>query len=235
MITALPVLQEPGDTGTHTGNLWTTTGDLLASKRSSGERGSGWQQVDARLTRHDHRRTDVRRGRSSRRPASIRTDNGYFARPGRRQPAAARPPGRSRRSERRLPLGGATPSRQTLQRRATTGSTSCSRPGPTRRRRSVTSRSPAPGPRTSRRRPPVVAHVQRADESSHGHDIDVHAAGPVERVVPAARCSYDATNEDRDAHADARHSIRRRRTRRGFVAVRAALTDAAGNPLSGAT
>lgn len=37
--------QSPANTGTHTGNLWTSTGTLLARATFSGETGSGWQQV----------------------------------------------------------------------------------------------------------------------------------------------------------------------------------------------
>src|SRR5215467_11902926 len=34
------------NTGTHVGNLWTSTGQLLASATFTGESGSGWQQVN---------------------------------------------------------------------------------------------------------------------------------------------------------------------------------------------
>ncbi len=37
--------KSPGDTGTHTGNLWTKAGTLLASATFSAESASGWQEV----------------------------------------------------------------------------------------------------------------------------------------------------------------------------------------------
>ena len=38
--------KSPGDGGTHTGNLWDTNGNLLASMSFVGESASGWQEVD---------------------------------------------------------------------------------------------------------------------------------------------------------------------------------------------
>ncbi|GAA1273688.1 hypothetical protein GCM10009677_28650 [Sphaerisporangium rubeum] len=36
----------PSNTGTHTGNLWTSTGQLLATATFTGETATGWQEVD---------------------------------------------------------------------------------------------------------------------------------------------------------------------------------------------
>src|SRR5438552_11812080 len=36
----------PGDTSTHTGSLWSSTGTLLATGTFSGETASGWQRLD---------------------------------------------------------------------------------------------------------------------------------------------------------------------------------------------
>ena len=38
--------KSPGDNGTHTGHLWDTNGNLLASMTFTNETASGWQQVD---------------------------------------------------------------------------------------------------------------------------------------------------------------------------------------------
>ena len=38
--------KEPDDTGAHTGSLWSSTGQLLASGTFSGETASGWQELD---------------------------------------------------------------------------------------------------------------------------------------------------------------------------------------------
>ena len=45
-ITALRFYKGPQNTGTHTGNLWSTTGTLLASAPFTNETASGWQQVN---------------------------------------------------------------------------------------------------------------------------------------------------------------------------------------------
>src|SRR5438876_6163920 len=45
-ITGLRFYKGSANTGTHLGNLWTSTGTLLASATFSGESGSGWQQVN---------------------------------------------------------------------------------------------------------------------------------------------------------------------------------------------
>jgi hypothetical protein len=45
-ITGIRFYKGSGNTGTHVGNLWTSTGTLLASATFSGETASGWQQVN---------------------------------------------------------------------------------------------------------------------------------------------------------------------------------------------
>jgi len=44
-ITALRFYKGPANTGTHVGNLWTSTGSLLASVTFTNETASGWQQA----------------------------------------------------------------------------------------------------------------------------------------------------------------------------------------------
>ena len=44
-VTGFRFYKGSGDTGTHTGNLWDTTGHLLGSATFTGETASGWQQV----------------------------------------------------------------------------------------------------------------------------------------------------------------------------------------------
>ena len=45
-ITGIRFYKGSGNTGTHVGNLWTSTGTLLASATFTGETASGWQQVN---------------------------------------------------------------------------------------------------------------------------------------------------------------------------------------------
>ncbi len=45
-ITGIRFYKGPANNGTHVGNLWTSTGTLLASAVFSGETATGWQQVD---------------------------------------------------------------------------------------------------------------------------------------------------------------------------------------------
>ena len=45
-ITGVRFYKEPDDTGAHTGSLWSSTGQLLASGTFSGETASGWQELD---------------------------------------------------------------------------------------------------------------------------------------------------------------------------------------------
>ena len=45
-ITGIRFYKASGNTGTHVGNLWTSTGSLLASATFSAETASGWQQVN---------------------------------------------------------------------------------------------------------------------------------------------------------------------------------------------
>src|SRR5215468_6385935 len=44
-VTGIRFYKASGNTGTHVGNLWTSSGQLLATATFSGESGSGWQQV----------------------------------------------------------------------------------------------------------------------------------------------------------------------------------------------
>ena len=44
-ITGVRFYKGTGNTGTHVGNLWSSTGTLLASATFTGESASGWQQV----------------------------------------------------------------------------------------------------------------------------------------------------------------------------------------------
>ena len=45
-ITGIRFYKGSGNTGTHVGNLWTSTGTKLASATFTGESASGWQQVN---------------------------------------------------------------------------------------------------------------------------------------------------------------------------------------------
>jgi hypothetical protein len=45
-ITGIRFYKASTNTGTHVGNLWTSTGTLLATATFSGESASGWQQVN---------------------------------------------------------------------------------------------------------------------------------------------------------------------------------------------
>jgi hypothetical protein len=45
-ITAIRFYKGTGDTTTHTGSLWSSTGTLLATVTFSGETASGWQQLN---------------------------------------------------------------------------------------------------------------------------------------------------------------------------------------------
>src|SRR5207302_8669396 len=45
-ITGIRFYKGPGNTGTHVGTLWSSTGTKLASATFSGETASGWQQVN---------------------------------------------------------------------------------------------------------------------------------------------------------------------------------------------
>ena len=45
-ITGIRFYKASTNTGTHVGNLWSSTGTLLASANFSGETASGWQQVN---------------------------------------------------------------------------------------------------------------------------------------------------------------------------------------------
>src|SRR5262249_23235281 len=46
MITGIRFYKGPQNTGTHTGDLWTSSGTLLASATFTNETASGWQQVN---------------------------------------------------------------------------------------------------------------------------------------------------------------------------------------------
>jgi hypothetical protein len=43
-VTAIRFWKDSNETGTHTGRIWSTTGQVLASVTFSGETASGWQQ-----------------------------------------------------------------------------------------------------------------------------------------------------------------------------------------------
>src|SRR5262249_14958345 len=45
-IAGIRFYKAPGDTGSHTGSLWSSTGTLLATGTFSGETASGWQQLN---------------------------------------------------------------------------------------------------------------------------------------------------------------------------------------------
>src|SRR6185369_7896311 len=45
LITGIRFYKGSGNTGTHVGHLWTSTGTLLASATFTGETATGWQQV----------------------------------------------------------------------------------------------------------------------------------------------------------------------------------------------
>ena len=45
-ITGIRFYKGSGNTGTHVGHLWTSTGTLLATATFSNETASGWQQVN---------------------------------------------------------------------------------------------------------------------------------------------------------------------------------------------
>jgi len=45
-VTGIRFYKAAGNTGTHVGNLWTSTGTLLASATFTGETASGWQQAN---------------------------------------------------------------------------------------------------------------------------------------------------------------------------------------------
>ena len=46
VVTGIRFYKASTNTGTHIGNLWTSSGQLLASATFTGESGSGWQQVN---------------------------------------------------------------------------------------------------------------------------------------------------------------------------------------------
>ena len=98
-ITGIRFYKTSGNTGTHTGTLWSTAGVNLATATFTGESATGWQEVlfDSPVA-IDADTTYV---------ASYHTTVGHYAvgtsfATRRRQSAAARPPGWGRRSERRL-------------------------------------------------------------------------------------------------------------------------------------
>ena len=91
-----------GNTGTHTGTLWTTAGRDLGTVTFSGESATGWQEAIFDAPIADRRRHDLRR--------LVPHDRGNYAdghlvRTGRRrQPATARAARRGRWRQRRLSL-----------------------------------------------------------------------------------------------------------------------------------
>jgi methionine-rich copper-binding protein CopC len=70
-ITGLRFYKGSGNTGTHVGHLWTSTGALLASATFSGETASGWQQVTLS--------TPVTVAANTTYVASYHTDVGHYA------------------------------------------------------------------------------------------------------------------------------------------------------------
>ena len=127
--------KSPGDNGTHTGHLWDTNGNLLASMTFTNETASGWQQVDLSSPVDDHgghhvHRLDLlvggllpghRRRTSRARVSTIHRCTRSRTASTDRTPSTTRAP---------------TPSPTRASTRATTGPTSCSRTVPTRHRRS---------------------------------------------------------------------------------------------------
>ncbi|XVV07909.1 DUF4082 domain-containing protein [Actinosynnema sp. CA-248983] len=70
-ITAVKFYKGPGNTGTHTANLWTTTGDLLATTTFTNETETGWQTATFALP------VAVRAGTSY--VASYSAPNGHYS------------------------------------------------------------------------------------------------------------------------------------------------------------
>ena len=100
-ITGIRFYKTSGNTGAHTGNLWTTGGTNLATITFTGESATGWQEMlFASPVAIDADTTYV---------ASYHTTSGHyaigtsFASCGRRQSAPARAAGWGGRGERRLP------------------------------------------------------------------------------------------------------------------------------------
>ena len=60
-VTGVRFYKGSGNTGTHIGNLWSSTGTLLASATFTGESASGWQQVNVLLAGVDRGEHDLRR------------------------------------------------------------------------------------------------------------------------------------------------------------------------------
>ena len=79
-ITGVRFYKGAGNTGIHTGSLWTAGGTLLATATFTGESATGWQQVTFPAPIHDHRRHDLRRllPRAGR---ALRGDRPYFTTP----------------------------------------------------------------------------------------------------------------------------------------------------------
>ena len=70
-ITALRFYKHTGNTGTHTGSLWSNTGTRLATATFTGETASGWQQVTLSPPLHVTADTSY--------VASYHTDTGHYA------------------------------------------------------------------------------------------------------------------------------------------------------------
>ena len=71
MIRGIRFYKASANTGTHVGNLWTSTGTLLASATFTGESASGWQQVNFT--------TPVAINANTVYVASYHTNNGHFS------------------------------------------------------------------------------------------------------------------------------------------------------------
>ena len=139
-ITGIRFYKSATNTGTHVGNLWASTGALLATATFAGEGASGWQQVNfatpvpvsantTYIASYHTRRGSLRQGPQLLQPSRVSTtDRSTRSRPG--CPAATASSPTARRAS----------SRPTRRSTATTGSTSSSTPGSSQRCRR--SRSP---------------------------------------------------------------------------------------------
>ncbi len=119
-ITGIRFYKSSANTGTHIGNLWTATGQLLASATFTNETASGWQQVNfsqpVPITEGHHlRRVLFRAQRTLFRGRLLLLhnppggDESHHHQCG--QPAAARPAEHQRRRQRPTPTPAAAPSR----------------------------------------------------------------------------------------------------------------------------
>ena len=136
-ITGIRFYKGPANTGTHVGNLWTSTGTLLASATFTDETPTGWQQVlfDAPVAITANTiyvasyHTNV---------GGYAFDGGYFANAGVDSPPLHALPAGASGGNGVFSTGPIGVPDADVQRRPTTGSTSCSRSRSTiDRRRSI--------------------------------------------------------------------------------------------------